>query len=334
MTIVGYQTGQENDPNRMNWAGTGPRPLTWSAWYPAQHGTGIEPDMPQFFEMGDLAVNAASAPGPHPAVLLSHGTGGAPESLGWLARDLASKGYVVIGAHHHGNTGSEPYRAEGFLCWWERALDLSELLTAHSTTGPFAAHIDITKAHVIGFSLGAYTALAMAGARTSMDRYLAWTKGTRFENEGPKEFPNAPDHIPKLLENSAPFRGAWARQRNDFTDPRIKNFVAIAPPPPVRGFDEASVQAVENPVTLITGEADREAPSPDCADWLEQMNTRFTRISVGADVGHYTFLGQAGPAVVDDMNWLFQDKPGVARNKVHSLTAQAVLAGLAHPAPQ
>lgn len=52
-----------------------------------------------------------------PVVLLSHGTGGTAASLGWLAHGLAAAGYVVLGVDHHGNTASEPYRAEGFLSW-------------------------------------------------------------------------------------------------------------------------------------------------------------------------------------------------------------------------
>ena len=46
----------------------------------------------------------------------------------WLGRRLAQRGFIALAVNHHGNTGLEVYRAEGFLCLWERARDLSALL--------------------------------------------------------------------------------------------------------------------------------------------------------------------------------------------------------------
>jgi hypothetical protein len=47
--------------------------------------------------------------------ILSYGTGGSAEGMGWLGQRLACLGYICIGVNHHGNTAIEPYRAEG-LC--------------------------------------------------------------------------------------------------------------------------------------------------------------------------------------------------------------------------
>ncbi|MDP4033850.1 MAG: hypothetical protein Q8P60_13550 [Pseudorhodobacter sp.] len=326
---VGYTTGIEEDSNRTNWDGSAARPLAWSAWYPCSGEDEAGRLHGQFFDLGIVRVNVAlAAGGKFPVVLLSHGTGGSPESMGWLARKLAQHGYVVIGAHHHGNTGREPYRAEGFLCWWERATDMSALLSMLSAQGPFADRLDLDRASAAGFSLGAYSVLAMAGAITSMDRYLRWASDFQSFEGGPREMPDAASHIPRLIETSKPFQASWARQSNSFRDIRFRTVVALAPPPPVRGFDRDSLGLIAIPVTLITGEADVEAPPHECADWLMQNNPSFRRVSVGEDVGHYTFLGFPAEKVHEEDAVLFSDNKGVSRADVHERTAKAVLSAI------
>ncbi|MEO1536685.1 MAG: dienelactone hydrolase [Pseudomonadota bacterium] len=246
--------------------------------------------------------------------------------MGWLAHRLAQDGNIVIGAHHHGNTGREPYHAAGFVCGWERALDLSALLSNLSDEGPFAGRFDLDRVHAIGFSIGGYTALALAGALTSMERYFSWAMENGGFASGPREFPDVASQVPYLLESSRPFRTSWARQGESFKDDRIGTVTAIAPAPPVRAFDEGSVGAISVPVTLVAGEADQEAPSRDCADWLQLANPTFRRVRVGNDVGHYTFLGFPAGDVPDDLNFIFSDNPGVNREAVHDATADAVLA--------
>lgn len=327
MATVGYITGEVYDHERTDWDGCGPRPVLWAAWYPAVAG-GPRVDAP-VFDMGDVQQGGAlCSDGPLPAVVLSHGTGGAPESLGWLARALAAQGYVVLAPRHHGNTGGAPYRAEGFLCWWERALDLSVLLSALAAQGPFAGRLDLSRAHAVGFSLGGYSVLALAGARTSMDQYLTWAQKNGAFAKGPREFPDAGDQVERLLDSSAPFRAAWARQGADFLDTRIRSVVALAPAPPVRGFLPQTVQSIDIPVALITGEADQEAPSALCADWLMPLNPAFQRFSAGDAVGHYTFLSRPAGEVPEDAARLFTDAEGVERELVHTKVADHVIASL------
>lgn len=161
--------------------------------------------------------------------------------MGWLAHRLVQDGYIVIGAHHHGNTRREPHRAEGFLCSWERETDLSCLLSSLNEEGPFADKLNLDRVHAMGFSLGAYTVLALAGALTSMERYSSWASQQNSLALGPREFPDVASHVPHLLEVSEPFRISWVRQGERFKDERICSVTAIAPPPPVRAFGEGSV---------------------------------------------------------------------------------------------
>ena len=103
--------------------------------------------------------------------MLSHGTGGAALHLEWLARDLARRGFIAVGVNHHGDTIAEPYRAEGFLCWWERARDLTVLLDDILARGEFAERVDADRIFVVGYSLGGCTAAALLGAITQTSRF-------------------------------------------------------------------------------------------------------------------------------------------------------------------
>lgn len=330
MHDVGYATGVYQDTTRTNWNNTGPRPVAWSAWYPVwSSARQVSRRDDAFFQLGDVYIDEKIVSGhAFPVVMLSHGTGGSPESLGWLASKLAAQGYVVIGAHHHGNTASEPYRPEGFMCWWERATDISALLGALSETGPFADRLDLGRVSAVGFSLGGHTVLALAGAMTSTDRYVRWLDAKGTPIAGPREFPDLADHIPRLLTTSEPFRVSWYRQSESFADARLGSLVAIAPAPPVRAFDTTSINSIKIPVTLITGEADTEAPPLECAAWLTAANPRFRRVSAGKNVGHYTFVGFPGGTVSEETSFIFTDDPGVERAAVHELVFKTLLGAL------
>lgn len=330
MHQVGYTTGVYQDATRTSWNGDGPRPVLWSAWYPVQSSARqMQHHDNRFFQMGDVHVDGKLALGQtFPVVMMSHGTGGSPESLGWLASKLAAQGNIVIGPHHHGNTGSEPYLPEGFLCWWERATDISALLSALSKAGPFADRLDLSRVSAVGYSLGGYAVLALAGAKTSITQYMRWLHAKGVRIVGPREFPDLADHIPRLLETSEPFRLSWQRQSDDFADPRIRSVIAIAPPPPVRGFDSETVNSIRIPVTLVTGEADTEASSNECAGWLLTTNPRFRWVSAGESVGHYTFVGFPTGSVPEEVSFIFKDNPGVERAVVHELVVKTVLGAL------
>ncbi|WP_299962313.1 hypothetical protein [uncultured Roseobacter sp.] len=329
MAICGYRTGVIWDASRSNWQNNADRPIAWSAWYPAEDVEKAERPPGQFFELGNAIWEATLPPKEKfPVILLSHGTGGTAESLGWLARALASEGYVVLGANHHGNTGLEPYLPEGFLCWWERAPDLSVLLSEIGSKGFFADRLDFDQVAAVGFSLGGYTVLALSGAQTSLHEFDVWCRASEITECGPKEFPNAAASIPTLIKTSDAFRVSWARHGNDYSDVRIKSVVAIAPAPPIRSFVPASIAELQLPVVILTGGADDEGPSEHCADWLVSQNDRFHLHCLGGHVGHYTFLDFPSDKSLIGKADIFSDHEGVDRRKVHEQAAEIVIQSL------
>ncbi len=333
MFYCGFATGQLLDERRTNWDGDGPRPIKWAVWYPtAQVPTEADAakDTRRLFLLGDVIEDAPLARGDAkwPVVVLSHGTGGTAEGMGWLAYVLATSGYIVIAPNHHGNTGHEAYRPEGFLCWWERATDMSRLLDHMSEDDRFGPFMDANRASAVGFSLGGYAVLSLLGARTSVERFQLWARDKGAIGRGTEEFPDVAERLPELLESSSVFRRSFDQQSGDFSDARICKAVAIAPAPPVRAFSKESLLGIAKPVTIITGGADIVAPAGDCGGWLAEVNPSFQHISAGDAVGHYAFLGLPSRLGMRVAPKLFVDNEGVDRARVHQQTAKSILTAL------
>ncbi len=320
---IGIREGISFDGARRNWDDSGPRPLSWSAWYPAGgHACVTIPAASSWFKREPVAWDArlASSETPLPLVLLSHGSGSSSAALEWLAYRLAQRGYVALGINHHGHTGGEPYRAEGFLCLWERAADFSALLDDPSWRSAIGGFID-TEAGIAGFSAGAHTAMLLMGARVA---YSQFEPGNPVKSpiRGPREFPNLMDELPKL-QHIPVFQASWERRRNDYTDPRIKRGTAIAPGRSVLGFAKDSLQGINKPVQLFGGDADTVAPAAECCQWLHH-NVPGSRYEVITGAGHYTFLPEGTETGDQAAPELFRDRPGVVRRTVHAHVAQCV----------
>jgi predicted dienelactone hydrolase len=293
---VGFEEGYLEDTSRPNWDGNGPRPLSWAAWYPASDGAVqrehfLGPASAPWFTIGLSARGAPLLSTHHryPVVVLSHGTGGNVLSLGWLGRRLAQHGFVAVGVNHHGNTTREPYRAEGFLCWWERARDLTVLLDQIATQSEFSDRLDMDNVFVAGHSLGGCTAIALLGAVTTASRFQPSPTNRDFAR-GVREFPDLADHLPGLLERSMVFRESWARMSNSYRDVRFKAALVLAPGRSVLGLDEKSVGSIEAPIQIVVGGADAVALS---AIWLRERLRSGTLDMLAPDVGHYVFLPEA-----------------------------------------
>jgi len=289
---IAIERGTLHDPDRPDWDGQGRRPISWVLWRP------------------DPMPAALSV------VLLSHGTGGRADGLAWLAEGLCRAGHAVLGVNHHGNTAIEPYRAEGFLCCWERPRDLTVILDRHLSAGPIAGRIDPDRIYAAGFSLGGYSVVALAGARTDMARFRTFAADHPDVGNGPREFPDIGDRVEGLLARSPVFRSAWERAGADYRDSRVAAVFAMAPAPTVRGFTDESLTSVCIPVSILTGEADREAPFVSCSQWLAARLRHGQLESAGRDVGHYVFIDTDDPALKADEPELFLDPPGIDRKAV------------------
>ena len=322
---AGFSRGQLLDNSRKDWNGMSARPVSWSCWYPVDIETetaelrfGDSADA-LLFTQGQVATNVAisNRQSEWPLVLLSHGTGGTGGGMAWLGTRLARMGFICIAVNHHGNTSAEPYRAEGFICWWERAMDLSFICDHTSSIPEIDNRIDLDQISVAGFSLGGYTSIALAGAVTSMQLFETWLTANPSSIGGPREFPDLDKKIPQLMSSSPQFRQSWDRHSELYLDARIHKCVAIAPAPPVRAFTQKSLSEIKIPTLIVAGEADEEAPFDQCSEWLKEHNKGFRLHSAGKNVGHYTFLAECTEQGISLEPEICIDHPSINRSTIH-----------------
>ena len=306
-----------------NWRGSPDHLLHVRVWYPAAE-TALEtpqiigaPGNP-LFDAGSAMPHAGFAPSltPFPLILLSHGTGGSAQQMAWLGTALARAGFIAAAVDHPGNNAVSGYTPEGFALWWERATDLSEVLDGLLSDPELGSHIDHDRVGAAGFSLGGYTVLELAGARTDIGAFydLCHAKPADPVCGTPemREIGSLDQLLPKVRQTSGE---SLARSGDSFRDPRIRAVFAIAP---ALGFvlTPESLHAIRLPVALAVGSADEIAPAAANATAIRQQ-VRGARETILPNVSHYTFLDTCTPAGRDQFHQYCTDPAGVDRSAVH-----------------
>jgi predicted dienelactone hydrolase len=335
---VGMTVHPYIDPARLNWSHTGPRPLNTVIWYPAPEGMPATP-LPltgktaiyfgdarsaPFFAPIPIVFDAPLASGPRrPLILLSHGSTGLGLSLEWLAQSLAARGYVVAAVNHHGNTIAEGQLVpQGFGLPWERADDLSAVLTALLGDPVFGPAIDSHRIGAAGHSAGGETVIALAGGRFDRPRLMAYCASAASRGDAtcePRDVIRQSIADIAVLDRTDPaVHASLQRARRSHRDPRIRAVFAMAPAmgPAFAASDLASIHI---PVAIVVGDTDETAPSRTNA-------ARFARLIPGATltelagVGHLTFSSACTPAGLAALPSC-HDRAGVDRGMVQNETA-------------
>lgn len=195
-----------------------PEGLLLHLWYPTNEGAISLIGQNALF-YGFHARRDAPADGRvHPLVLLSHGSGGNAERLGWIAARLAGEGLIVAAVNHPGTTSGDSL-PERTVTPWERIDDLRAILDLMQATPPAGLRPDMGRVGAAGFSLGGGSALLLGGARLSKDAFIAYCD----RNAGR-------DDCGWLAEGGVDFAAIDAtRYERDNSDPRVKAVVAVDP---------------------------------------------------------------------------------------------------------
>jgi len=204
----------------------------------------------------------AMAPQSAPIVVISHGLGSNRDTFAYLARHLASHGFAVAVPEHPGsNTQQLEALIEGraqqvtdpteFI---NRPLDvtllLDELENLAQQDSTLAGRYDVQQVGVLGQSLGAYTAFALAGVplnRTQLGQDCATTNPITFSL-----------NLSLLLQCDVlqvPTADALS-----FHDPRIKAIFAINTVGSSL-LDRTALANVQVPVMVVSGGADTVTPA-------------------------------------------------------------------------
>ncbi|MER7765226.1 alpha/beta fold hydrolase [Streptomyces sp. NPDC097619] len=224
---------------------------------------------------------------PAPLVVVSHGTGGSGGAMEWLVDPLRAAGFRVLALDHHGNNRVDGYAPEGFLHVWDRPRDVSFALDALAAEGPLGP------VGAAGFSLGGYTAAALAGARVDPRLLWAVVTGAAPLPEIPG-FPGVLDALRaryrpgELTADSPTVRRTLAEAAADLTDPRVRAVFQVAPGAGVLVSPE-SLATVRVPVAVHWGGADTISPyATDTRPYLEHVPTA-VGTCVGPGVRHEDF---------------------------------------------
>lgn len=238
------------------------RTLTVEVWYPAiaaeasqnsvvyedlmgTRGDSLRPLIPFSFK-GRAARNAppkrAESATAFPLVIVSHGYVGSRYLMTYLTENLASKGYVVAAIDHTESTFKDANAFQSTLL--NRAKDIKFViqemtrLSSAESDDALSSIADTEKIGIIGYSMGGYGVLNVAGAGYSDILGAFFTQMT----DGSKA-------IAPLTANHPDYQ--------DQIDPRIKAVVAFAPWGMERGIWNAEgLKGLRVPTFFVGGSQD------------------------------------------------------------------------------
>jgi predicted dienelactone hydrolase len=290
------------------------RELATTIWYPAAPGTvedAIEWDG-IFIGRSAWDVPLRATPRRFPLVLLSHGSGADASSLVWLAEALAAHGYVAVAMDHPGDRFGDA-TVEGRFAAWRRPRDVSIVLDGVLADPLIGPRLDGGRIAAAGHSSGAYTVLALAGARLKPSEYLTYCEGRQ---PGPdcKLFTDLDSkRIPDLVDAGRSWR-----------DRRIRAVLALAPvlgPAAV----PASLRDIAVPVVIAGSPSDAMVPFDLNGARYQRAIPRARLITVpGAD--HFVFMPLCTlPGRIVAAQVCVDRNPAVDRAAVHDRLATEAL---------
>jgi len=291
------------------------RPLSAQLWYPTENSNVKDTERP--FILPPTAKNAEFIQNKHPLIVLSHGTGGNRFSLSWLAIELAKNGYFVVAPDHLGNTLDNKI-PENFVRYWDRPLDIHFLISSLLDDTRFNSYIDSSRIAGLGFSLGGYTTLALAGVKLDCDTL----KKSASLAENRKQFV-----IPELGDLQELMQKISCEQVPlDLRDSRVKASVALSP---ALGLGLPKLKQTDTSPVLIIGAADDSiAPLKTNAIRYHEVikNSKYSVLQ--GKVGHYIFLNEGKLQLVNEEPTYYRDHNAMDRKSIHQQLIAEILAFL------
>lgn len=230
--------------------------------------------------MQEFALDAAPAPGCHPMVLISHGTGGSPLVYRDLARHLARHGFMVGLPEHPFNNRNNDSLAHTVQNLINRPRHLRVAADWFFADASFAALLKPDAFAVIGHSMGGYTALALVGGVPTSVPY------------------ESPDHLPHKLVLPP--------------DARVKALVLLAPA--AAWYREpGSLSGVRVPIFMLVGDKDEYTPDGFHARLVREGVAGPLQERLIENAGHFAFLTPFPEAMSNPAFPPSQDPPGFDR---------------------
>lgn len=237
----------------------------------------------------NLSMDAPVASGRFPLVIVSHGIGGSHLLYRTICTHLAQHGYIVAMLEHYGNNRNNNSLENTYENLVNRPRHVRMTIDEVSTHSVFKASVKADNVAVIGHSIGAYTALAVAGGEP-------WSKDRR------------------KVEVVA--------------DTRVKALVLLAPATPWY-LMHGSLSAVNIPILMLTGEHDQYTPPwhADLVSDGVADRALVTRREI-KNAGHFSFLSPFPAHINSPTFHPSTDPEGFDRGAFHQTLPGEVLAYL------
>jgi len=243
-----------------------------------------------------LAMDGSVVGGSFPLVVVSHGTGGSPLLYRGLAAHLARDGFIVALPEHPGNNRNNNELAGTATILADRPRHIRRVIDHLASSQQFGSAMLPQEVAVIGHSLGAYTALAVAGGQ--------------------------PEASP-LDTGDGSFRRVEV-----VPDNRVAALVLLAPATPWF-LDQDSLRQVRVPILMFTAERDADAPAWNAEIVSTGVADRaLVRHRVAPGAGHFSFLSPFPAAMSSPGFPPSQDPAGFDRVAFHVELNEEVLAFL------
>ncbi|MEJ8474039.1 alpha/beta hydrolase family protein [Roseibium algae] len=292
-----------------------------SIWYPAStrtYASWIGGNA--VFQGNRVMLGAGIKPGRYPLVVLSHGTGGNMDGLGWLSSKLVDAGVLVVGLNHPGST-SQDITPTSAARVWERPQDISAAIDEILADPVFGPNIDQSRIYTLGFSLGGISALQSIGLQMDISAYADYcvkepaSQGCAFFARGGVDF--------RKLDQ--------AKANASYGDPRLAGTIAIDPGLTV-ALTQDSIRANTKPSLLINLGSDKTLwkainVGPTGTQLAARLpGARYLQI---APADHFSFLGlckKSGPEILREINDepVCDDPKGADRADIHRQVIEAV----------
>lgn len=305
------------------------RLMDGAIWYPSgtiSYKTLIG-DNPVFVGTSAL-MGPAIKSGTYPLIVISHGSGGNIDGLGWLAGALAHSGAIVAGVNHQGTTSGDSSPRQT-IRHWTRPQDVTALIDTILADPTYARHIDLSKIYSVGFSLGGQTVLSLAGARMNQNAFADYCARDRED---------LVDCI-FLAKGGADVR-ILAREdyERGLRDSRIAKTVAVDPGF-IHAMTEESLKDINTSLQVINLGTENERwyavdVGENGADFASKVDDFRHNEIAGAN--HFTFLGVCkadGPRLLEleGEDPICDDPAGTDRQEAHKMILEEMRSFLFDP---
>jgi predicted dienelactone hydrolase len=260
------------------------------------------------FEM-QVASNARPSDGKFGLIVISHGAGGNALNHRDLALALASHGYVVAAPTHPRGKDND---ISGVSVWVGRPKQVSRVIDAVLDDTELGPHIQRERIGVVGHSNGGYTALALAGAKPSIDASIAHCR-------------QHPDDSKFCSFGGAATREATRKVGDipDLRDPRVRAVVLMAPN--AARFTDDALAKVAVPVRMYGAERDDLTLVRYHAERLAKVLPPGTEYVLVKGAGHYSFIASFPVALKIVAGEAARDPEDFDRDAMHAVMNREIV---------